>query len=61
MSGTSGNKKILVAFAGYPNTGKSTILKQITEYVQGNVAKSSTLSNFREVMSDNIKIIDHCG
>lgn len=61
LTSSSGNKKVLVAFAGYPNTGKSTILKQITEYVKGNVAKSSTLTNFREVINDNLNFIDYYG
>jgi GTP-binding protein EngB required for normal cell division len=43
------NKKALVAFAGYPNTGKSTILKLITENANGNLAKSNALPNTREV------------
>ena len=43
------NKRSLLAFAGYPNTGKSTLLKLITEYVKNNLAKSAALPNFREV------------
>jgi len=43
------NKRVLVGFAGYPNTGKSTILKQITDYVKGNLAKSAAIPNTREV------------
>jgi ribosome biogenesis GTPase A len=44
------NKRSLLAFAGYPNTGKTTILKLINEYVKGNLAKSAALPNFREVI-----------
>jgi len=49
LSNLAGNKKILVAFVGYPNTGKATILKKISEHVNGNIAKSNILTNFREV------------
>jgi ribosome biogenesis GTPase A len=43
------SKRSLIAFAGYPNTGKSTILKLITECVKNNLAKCASLPNFREV------------
>ncbi len=49
MSNYAANKKNLLAFAGYPNTGKSTILKLISEYSTTNLAKSSSLSAFKEV------------
>jgi ribosome biogenesis GTPase A len=43
------NKRLMVGFAGYPNTGKSSILKLITDFVKGNLAKSAVLPNTREV------------
>jgi len=55
------NKKISVGLVGYPNTGKSSILKLLREKFI-TVQRSKAISNYNEIIvKDNLKFFDRPG
>jgi len=54
-------KKIHVGIAGYPNTGKSSIVNKFISNPESKIIKGSSFPGQKEILYENIRIFDNVG